>query len=458
LSLETKDWSRLIKKIVQVTYVFDHCNQQKSKNYFFTIVFENLSIEILSLLIIISQNYSFINLKRSENIKLSNDLESDFQLNLASDKLKLNSSTLCLLVSNNPRYEGYYLNLNLRQRFLKGNFKCVTVGSLIDLTFPITFLGSNLKILKSIAEGNNLICQDLKFSKNPIIVSNTELFKRADGEHSMDLLKMLNYANIFTKSWSGLNVLSPTLTETGIQSISKFSPLNKNDLSNFSSLYFLNVNTTNNSNIKQITEYKLLNFSNKINSNINIKKLLLDQTTTPDRNATFYNKNFSSEKSFIKYYYLPNSMFYENEETFINTEGLIKRTSKLLFREKTRTNWQILRQFLKGLKSSTFLEKKHNQLVFFNSKKLTNFKNFIYFQYQATQSLTNLNFYLSINTQPFILYNQIPKFRPKTSKLLNTKLKYWLDDFFCGGKDEYSQNSLILTNCSKILRSESTNF
>jgi hypothetical protein len=397
-------------------------------------------------------------LKRSENVKLNNDLESDFQLNLASDKLKLNSSTLCLLVSNNPRYEGYYLNLNLRQRFLKGNFKCITVGSLIDLTFPITFLGSNLKILKSIAEGNNLICQDLKFSKNPIVVSNNELFKRTDGEHSMNLLKMLNYANIFTKSWNGLNVLSPTLTETGIQSILKISPLNKNDLSNFSSLYFLNVNTTNNSNIKQITEYKLLNFSNKIKGNINIKKLFLDQTTTPDRNVTFYNRNFSSEKSFINYYYLPNSTFYENEETFINTEGLIKRTSKVIFREKTRTNWQILRQFLKGLKNSTFFEKKNNQLVFFNSKKLTNFKNFIYFQYQATQSLTNLNFYLSINTQPFVLRNKIPKFKFKTNKLLNTKLKYWLDDFFCGGKDEYSQNSLILTNCSKILRSESTNF
>jgi hypothetical protein len=25
------------------------------------------------------------------------------------------------LISSNPRYEGYYLNLNLRQRMLKGN-------------------------------------------------------------------------------------------------------------------------------------------------------------------------------------------------------------------------------------------------------------------------------------------------------------------------------------------------
>jgi hypothetical protein len=64
------------------------------------------------MLLIISQNYSFIKLKRAEDVKVTNDLESDFQLNLVTDKLKLNSSTLCLLISSNPRYEGYYLNLN----------------------------------------------------------------------------------------------------------------------------------------------------------------------------------------------------------------------------------------------------------------------------------------------------------------------------------------------------------
>jgi len=28
-SLETKDWSGLIKKIVKIMYIFEHCNQQK---------------------------------------------------------------------------------------------------------------------------------------------------------------------------------------------------------------------------------------------------------------------------------------------------------------------------------------------------------------------------------------------------------------------------------------------
>ena len=41
---------------------------------------------------------------------------------------------------------------------------------------------------------------------------------------------------------------------------------------------------------------------------------------------------------------------------------------------------------------------------------------------------------------------------------MDTKIKYWLDDFYIGGKDGYSQNSLILTNCSKINRFQSNNF
>lgn len=454
-TLKKESWVEIIKTITQVLYIFDHSNNQRSKKYFFTIVFENLSLEVMSLLLIISQNYSFINLKRAENFTVNNDLESNFQLNLASDKSKLSTSTLCLLISNNPRYEGYYLNLNLRQRFFKGNFKCLTIGSLIDLTFPISFLGSNVSLLKNIVEGNNLTCQDIKSSKNPMIIFNSELLKRNDGKNTTEMLNVLKYSNIFNKSWSALNLLTPSLSEAGTQSIAKFEQVSLKDLTNFSSLYFLNTSINNIPNFKRITESKLLNYSLSASSIVSGNRLFLDQNSTSNtENSLIYNSAFSLESN---YYHLPNSMFYENEETFINTEGLIKRTTKLIFRKKTKSNWQILRKFFKQFKTSlTFLNKKDNQIVFFNSRKITNFKNFMSFQYSATQSLTNLNFYLNIKTQPVVLNNK--NYRFKTTKMNNTKLKYWLDDFFSGSKDEYSQNSLILTNCSRILRSETTNF
>jgi len=457
VELEKGSWISIFKNIIKTVYLFDYCNNQKCKKHFFTIVFENLSIEVLSLLIIMSHNYSFISLRRAENFKINNDLESNFQLNLAADKVKLDTSTLCLLISTNPRYEGYYLNLNLRQRFLKGNFKCLSLGSLIDITFPVTSLGSNTKILKTIVEGNNLICQDLKFAKNPLLIFNNELLKRNDGKNIVEMLKQLNHSNIFNKSWNGLNNLAPSLAEVGTSSLNQFLPLSAKDLTNFSSLYFLNVGINNILNLNKVTELKLLNYSNPNNLKINTNKLFLDQNSNYNKNITLYNKILSNNEKLNEYSYLPNSMFYENEETFISTEGLVKRTSKLINRKQTKNNWQILRKIFKQLKINlNCLNNKENQLIFFNSNKITNFKNFVYFQYFATQSLNNLNFYLNVKNKSFTLNNS--KFKPKTVKIINTKLKYWLDDFFSGSKDEYSQNSLILTNCSKILRSESTNF
>jgi NADH dehydrogenase/NADH:ubiquinone oxidoreductase subunit G len=457
LELNNTTWSNLIKSITQTLYMLEHCRTQQSNNNYLTIVFENLSLELLSLLTVISQNQSFLKIRRAENLKINNDLESNLQLNIVSDKVKLNSSTLCLLISNNPRYEGYYLNLNLRQRFLKGDFKCLIVGSLIDLTFPVSFMGSNLNVLKNIIEGNNLICQEFKSSKNPILVFNYELLKRSDGKDSLEMLKVLRYANVFSSSWNGLNMLSPSLSEVGTQYLNKFLPLNDKDLTNFSPLYFLNVTTSNVSNLKKITELKLLNHT-KFNTNNDHLYFCLDQSSKINNNIQFYN-DLTVTTNRNKYLYLPSSMFYENEETFINTEGFIKRTTKLIFKKKTKNNWQVLRKIFKHLSTNiVFLNNKNNNSIFVNTKKIGSFKNYTNFQYQATQTLTNVNFYLSTKNESFRLFDGVSNFKQKRVKLKVTKFKYWLDDFFNGGKDEYSQHSLVLSNCSKILRSKCTNF
>jgi len=453
---DTPSWLSIIKSITRTLYMFEHCiTQQYNKNYLI-IVFENLSIELVSLLTILSEKNSFIKLRRAENFKVNNNLEANLQINLAYDKVKLNNSNLCLLISTNPRYEGYYLNLNLRQRYLKGNFKCLIIGSLIDLTFPISFLGSNLSVLKTIVEGNNLVCQEFKSSKNPILIYNYELLKRNDFKNNLEMIKILKYANIVSKIWNGLNTLSPSLNETGTQILNKFLPLTEKDLINFSSLYFLNISTNNLTNLKKITDLKLLNYKNSTTKN----QLFLDQTSINNSNFEFFkNINKSDKNKFKDYIYLPSSMFYENEETFINTEGFIKRTTKLIFRKKTKNNWKILRRVFKHLKSNIIsLNEKDNNLISYNSKKINNFRNYINFQYQATKTLTNVNFYLSFKNENFIFTNKFSNFKQNRSKIKLTKLKYWIDDFYNGGKDEYSQNSLILSNCSKILRTKSTNF
>jgi NADH dehydrogenase/NADH:ubiquinone oxidoreductase subunit G len=456
---ETKFWLSIVQTITENVYMIDHCNNQQYTKKFMTIVSENLSLEVLSILSALAQSYAFIKLKRADKFKVENDSESLFQLNGASNKTKLNSSSVCLLVANNPRYEGYYLNLNLRQRFLKGNFKCLNIGSLLDLTFPVTFLGANISVLKSIAEGNNLICRDFKAAKNPLVIYNNELLKRNDGNSIVEMLKILSYSSMFNSTWNGLNMLSSSLSETGCHSLTKLSPLTANDLKNTSLLYFINVASSESANLKVITELNLLNYSANNNKMKLSNSLLLDQNYKTCNNYNFYEK-VTSEKASDVYMHVPTSIFYENEETFINTEGFFKRTTKLISRKKTRNNWQILKKLLKHIRLNIVsLNKKNNSIVFFNSKTNINFKNYANFHFYAARSLSNLNHSLTVKTTPaFFSGKEQFLFKRASKKIQVTKLKYWLDDFFTGGKDEYSQNSKILTNCSKIARSESTNF
>jgi hypothetical protein len=97
---------------------------------------------------------------------------------------------------------------------LKGNFKIIQIGSLINLTFPNINITSNTKILKSLVEGNNLFCQEFVNSSNPILISNAEIFKRKDSSGLANLLKFLGkYINLFsqTNDKSQLNILHPSL-------------------------------------------------------------------------------------------------------------------------------------------------------------------------------------------------------------------------------------------------------
>jgi hypothetical protein len=444
------NWASILNSLNLAIYALDHCSKQQYTKKKITIVFENLSLEVLNLLLILYQNYSFIKLRRIENLNINNDFEAAFQLNPTLNKINLNNSTLSILVSNNPKYEGYYLNLNLRQRYLKGDFKCLNIGSLVNATFPMSFLGSNIRVLKTVSEGNSFVSRDLTLSKNPYIIYNNELFKRYDSNNISQILKVLNYSNNFNRNCNGLNLLSPSLSDSSTQLTSKFQSLNSKDLNSSSVLYFINISENNYRDLKKITELKLLNYS--ICKTYN--SLFLDQNYKPNNNLKFFKK---TELNLYKH--LPNNVFYENGETFINTEGFIKRTTKLISRKKTKSNWQILRKFLKYFKKNfKNLNKKDNILIYFNSKKLFNFKNYANFSYYAIQSLTNLNFYLTIKNSPVIFYRNFYNFRIALKKFQDTKTKYWLDDFFVNGKEEYCQNSLVLSRCSKVLRSEKSIF
>jgi NADH dehydrogenase/NADH:ubiquinone oxidoreductase subunit G len=452
LSTKQTNWGKLFKDISELMYFIDHLNLHKRSVSSFIFAFENLSLETLNMLYLLKQNCSLVELRKVESHKGLNDFESHYQLGSSTQKPKLHMSTLGILINTNPRYEGYILNLSLRQRFLKGDFKLLSIGSMLDLTFPTYNLGSNFSILKFLGEGTHLSCQDVKNAEFPIIITNTELFKRNDSKIFMEVLK---YTNVLDTAWNGLNVLNHSIGSVGIQSLNKFLPLSVEDFTNFFGLYYINVSLSSTANMKKLMELRLLNIFNSNDSFNN--KVFIDQNVKPI-NKIVYDK--AKTKIFNNYFYLPSNLFLEDNETFINTQGLVKRTTKLIhFKKDAKTNWQITRKFYANTKSLVFFNnKKDNKLVNFDCVNSFNFKNYVNFQFYGVQTLTSLSFYLTKQNSPLLKSFKAPIKSIKV-KVLNTKVKNWLDDFFNGnGKDSFSYSSSVLVNCSKIMRSSSTNF
>jgi NADH-quinone oxidoreductase subunit G len=178
VSDEEIHWNDFFEYITESIYFLDHLNLQKKNPLSLIIAFENVSLEVVNMLYLLEQSCSSVILKRAENYIINNDFESFYQVDSAANKSKLALSSLGILLNTNTRYEGYVLNLNMRQRFLKGDFKLLSIGSLLDITLPVSNIGSNMSVLKSIGEGTHLFCQDIKDSSFPLLISNTELFKR----------------------------------------------------------------------------------------------------------------------------------------------------------------------------------------------------------------------------------------------------------------------------------------
>ena len=68
------------------------------------------------------------------------------------------------------------------------------------------------------------------------------------------------------------------------------------------------------------------------------------------------------------------------------------------------------------------------------------------------------NVHKNFKNEKFIIYKKFDVFKACSIKLFDLKLKYWLDDFYTGGKDTLCQDSLILTRCSIINKNQFTNF
>jgi NADH dehydrogenase/NADH:ubiquinone oxidoreductase subunit G len=435
-------------KIIKKCYFLEHFFNPSLTNKFLTIVFGHISLEIRGILNTLAQKYAFILIKNVAGPSNYNDLETAFQLNATARSLTLKKSDLCILIGTNSRFESFRLNLLLRRRMLKGGFSCSVFGSLVNLTFSTNFKNTNSNNIKFITEGTHVFCQELLQAKNPFMIYNSELLKNNYGKALLGVLR--DFSQYFEGAvlQNRLNMVNSTLSEAGHYYSTKVDGFSAKDLTSSTILYFLHAHLASNSSIKKATEINLLNILLKKRYR---KVQVIDQNCLRKINRKF-------ARNAASYYCAPTRTFFETEETYLSSEGVLKRTMKLFLTKNILTTWQTLLLIVKYLNKNTKpLNLKSYHGLTYNIKGYLGFKIFAHLHSYVTQHLTNINYYLTSRISAICFYRGA-RFKKTPAKLKCYKMKFWLEDFFTGGKDEYSKHSAVLASCSNVLRLESKNF
>lgn len=448
-------WDWIFNELIYFLYFFDHLNKHASKIYKLIVIFSScVSLEVVSLLHILAQKYYFFHLRKdTKSGQVENDKEASFQLNVIQNILSL--TEFCILIGVNTRYEGSYFNIKLKQRYKKGNFQLLSLGSLTDLTYPVSYIGSTLRSLKLLVEGNSIHCQELhSFYCFPLTICSSELYSRSDNKAIFELFRILKHQTTdFVAKYfnSKINVLNSIINDVGLNVLTRFKSVSVKDFKTSRGIYFINTTTTSSA-IQKVLELKLLEYFYVVE---NFRRVFIEQNNIPSGLINLQqNKQYNS----YSYLFLPNNIFFETSNTYINTEGLVKKTFKSVSTIKdTKSDWQILRNFFScsNIVSIGSMKKKKKKIQF-DCDSLFNFKNYISFLYYSSENLTNLSFYLFIKNTSFD-FKQI-KFKPSISKLYNTTLKRCIDDFYLGSNIIYCNYSYVMIECSAIFRKVLTNY
>ncbi len=451
-----KTWKSLLNEVILTLYFQDHLNKHFLKTQKLCIIFDdNIGLEVLNLLILFAKKYSFIKLRKIEKGLTNIDSESLFLMN--EPKIissQLNQSNLCILFGLNSRYESSSFNVKLRKRYLKGNFKIVSFGSFNELTIPVTTTGLTIKDLQQFVEGNSFLCQELNRDMQTLLVASSTIFARDDSDGVLKLLESLSLRTKTEHNHTNLNILNPTLNEAGVKYLSNFKCFSVNDLNNSSGLYFLNLSNSVN-NLKKIVNLKLLNYSETFNDTL--PKFCIEQNGGLISNLS----QISNQKyKLYNYINLPNNVFFESNSTFLNTEGVFKKSVKMISTNKQgKEDWLIIRKIFGYSKNINYINNfKYNANISFNHISLNKFKNFVNFLFIVTTNITKKSNNYLTKTVSSVKVKPIKKLTPGKSKLFYTKLKIWIQDFYIGGKDPYSKHSSTMVKCSMNLRNEKSNF
>merc|ERR1711862_449901 len=167
----------------------------------------------------------------------------------------------------------------------------------------------------------------------------------------------LNNINI-----NSFNYVSNTLSDSTLNYINKFDNFSFNNFKNSTVLYFINLNYKS-SILNKIVELKLIKNYKKVIEN----KLLINQHNLFTTQSLNYIKKAFNLNLFLN---LPNKVFFETSEMFINNEGILKKKIKVLNNlNNSKSNWKIIRSLYFSLGKINFFNHTTNSFLSYNTNR-----------------------------------------------------------------------------------------
>ena len=359
---------------------------------------------------------------------------------------ELEKSDLCLLIGTNPRYEGSLYNIHLRKRFLQGGFKIASIGSPVDLTYPVSHLGLGTQTLQDLALGKNSFFDEMSKAKSPMILLGSALLTKKDYSlieglcldlaSQTGVIPSLSVNKLETKPWLGFGVLQSKPNKLGeivlgLKSLNELSRSTVNTEINF----FLSGNKSK--------------FNFLINNLKQIKK--------------------QSEKAFV--YLIPvaiNSYLERKNCSFLNTEGQLKRLKKVSnFSKKDKISMDPIKLLL-VVQNTILLNASKISLSSYNNFRDSN-SNILKGNWFNLGKITNWikNHYLECFPGNMISESKT-SFTSESKNGLNVvypwklysdrSLSYdsLIEDFYL--TDNIRKSSLKMSHCSALHRARTTNF
>lgn len=364
---------------------------------------------------------NFINSLGSENVGFERSLNTDntfsFNYTFNNNFKEIEKSDFCLLIGVNPRYEGSLLNVRLRKRFFEGGFKIVSVGAPVNLTYPVTHIGLGVKQLyNTFFNGEiNSVSKAFFEAKNPIVIFGSSILERDDSLELQKLFSCLNY-NVQYQTSSSVNILQTESNQTGAFELG----LNKLNPSVFKTAQIVYLVGIDNDAAKE-----WLKFCNK-----NCFVVYQGSNGTPLANLADV--------------VLPSSTFTEKRGTFINTEGRVQQTSRVLVAPGlAKDDWKIFKALSKIIGVT---------LQFNKFKELHNILNTLI---PATNTINQV-----ISTNAFFLKTSEKNYTTESfnyfNKINKTRFQSVIEDFYLTSSITRASHTLV--QCSASLKKETNNF